>query len=60
MRSGLAVFSECQGSCGIVPNGLIGSVVSFNICQVLKGEHVASNYVTTGVEIATGYQIFRT
>ena len=36
MRSGLASFPGCQGSCGIVPNGPAGSVVSFNICQGLK------------------------
>ena len=35
-QSGLAPFPGCQGSCGIVPNGPAGSVVSFNIRQGLK------------------------
>ena len=36
MRSGLAPFPGCQGSCDIVPNGPAGSVISFNIRQGLK------------------------
>ena len=32
----LASFPGCQDSCGIVPNGPVGSVVSFNISQGLK------------------------
>ena len=35
-RSGLEPFSGCQRSCGIVPNGLICLVISFNICHGLK------------------------
>ena len=31
-----STFPGCQGSCGIVPNGPAGSVVSFNISQDLK------------------------
>ena len=35
MRSGLAPFTACQGSCGIVRNGTpTGSVISFNMCLV--------------------------
>ena len=36
MRSGLASFPVCQGSCGIVPNGPTGSGVSFSIHHSLK------------------------
>ena len=35
-QSGLAPFPGCQGSCGILPNGLADSVVFFNIRQGLK------------------------
>ena len=35
-QSGLAPFPGCQGSCGIVPNGAAGSVVSFSIHEDLK------------------------
>ena len=35
-RSGLAPLPGCQGSCGILPNGLVVLVVFFNIRQGLK------------------------
>ena len=47
MRSGLALFPGCQGSCSIVRNGPAGLVVSFNICQGLKCSHVASRLTLT-------------
>ena len=36
MRSNLATFPGCQGSCGKVSNGPTGSVVSFSVRQGLK------------------------
>ena len=30
------LYDKAWGSCGIVPNGPAGSVISFNICQGLK------------------------
>ena len=41
-QSALAPFPGCQGFFDIVPNGSAGSFVSFNICQGLKCQHVAS------------------
>ena len=46
-RSGLAPCPGCQGSCGIVPNGPVASIVSFNIHQGLKCKHVASTPTLT-------------
>ena len=31
-----STFSKMSGFCGTVPNGPVGLVVSFNICQGLK------------------------
>ena len=36
------IFPGCLGSCGIVPDGPTGLVVSFNIGQRLKCKHIAS------------------
>ena len=38
---------ECQGTCGIVPNGPAGLAVSFNIHQGLKCWHIASTMTLT-------------
>ena len=46
-RSGFAPFLGCQGSCGIVSNGPVSSVVFFNICQRLKCKHIASTLTLT-------------
>ena len=35
-KFGLAPFPECQGSCGIVPNGPAGLVIPFKIGYGLK------------------------
>ena len=43
----MAIFQGCQGSCGIVPNGLTGSLVSFNIHQDLKYWHITSTPILT-------------
>ena len=50
MQSSLAPFSGCQGSCGIVPNGPAGSVISFNMRQGLVCSlNTDLNYVTLAI-----------
>ena len=46
-RSGLAPFPRCQGSCGIVPNGPAGLVISFNKHHSLQCKRVASTPTLT-------------
>ena len=41
-QSGVAPFSGCHGSCGIVPNGPASLVISFSIHQGLECKPVAS------------------
>ena len=49
-RSGLAPFPGCQGSCGIVPNGPAGSVISFSMRQGLVCSlNTDLNYVTLAI-----------
>ena len=50
-------FQGCQGSCGIVPNGLLGLVVSFNIHQRLNCKHEPSTPTVTLWLLCSNYTL---